>query len=401
MARDRLKVGLLTPSLAGVTAAGSGIGVHFRHLADGLVEAGHDVTVLLLSDRDVSAALPTDVRLISSPVPTSARLAGAFNWQFHQWLCERARKQAAARAAQQLSVLDIWETTSTGTPALHFLRVTPRAPVVTRVSTTASQLRDTNAGRAFWITRQHERQERAAIKLSDAVVTHTQSHRERIVREFSLDPTKVPVIPHGIPLPPRPKRPARQQVELLYVGRLELRKGIDLLWQVLPGLLAENPNVHVTLVGHDPDGHWQARFRTEAPASVQPQIEFAGVVSDEILGTHYAKADVLLAPSRYESFGLMFVEAMAWELPVIALDTPGASEVLVHDATALLVPMEDIGGLNAAITSLIKDPTLRRRLGEAGRKRAEQLYSREALAAASSSFYRKTLGAARGGNLVR
>lgn len=396
MKGSQLHVGLLTPSFAGASAVGSGIGVHFRHLAEGLMAAGHAVTAIVPVEAD--KAKPTDegyLQVLPVTVPPMAKLLGRVSWQFHQWSYERALRRAAAQGARTCPGIDVWETTSTGAPALPFLDVRPRSPIVTRVSTTASQLRTTNEGPPNWLTRQHERQERAAIAGSDAVITHSASHRDAIAREFGLTPASIPIIPHGIPLPVVSERAPRPEVELLFVGRLEHRKGIDLLLGALPAVFASSPAIHATLVGTDSGGYWQAHWNTIAPAAVRERITFTGAVSDQTLAAHYARADVFVAPSRYESFGLMFVEAMAWKLPVVALAAPGANEILVAGQTALLTPPDDIPALAAAINRLAGDSSLRRQLADAGRQRAEARYSRAALTEASVAYYRALLAKVR------
>jgi glycosyltransferase involved in cell wall biosynthesis len=392
-----LHIGLLTPALAGVTGLDSGIGVHFRHLAEALVAAGHRVTVVVVTEKNTvpPTGLAFAVRIIEIRPAVAARVVGRMHWQLHQWTCVRAGIAAAARAVRELDV-DIWETTSTGSLALDFLGLRPRAPVVTRVSTTAAQLRATNAGPITWVGRRIETWERTAILRSDRVFTHSLSHRAALAAAFSLAPETIAIVPHGIPVPANtPLRSASNpKCEILFVGRLEHRKGIDLLLAALPAMLQAEPDATVTLVGTDRDGHWQKMWRQSAPAVVRDRVSFAGVVDAATLTSHYRNAHVFIAPSRYESFGLIFVEAMAYALPVVALRAPGAIDLIENDVNGVLVSPDDPSALSAALSGLVSDRARRQRLGDAGRRSVEALYSLPALASASVAFYRDRLSVA-------
>jgi len=300
----------------------------------------------------------------------------------------RARHRAAAIAALACADVDIWETTSSDSPALDLIRVTRRAPVLTRVSTTSSQLRLTNSGAPNWISRQKEGWETRAVRTSDAVVTHTPRHRILMAQEFGLDPACVYLVPHGIPLPPPP--PARvdnSAPRLLFVGRLEHRKGIDLLLAALPAALNAHPCVTADLVGLDPQSHWEKYWLNHAPTELHHRVHFHGLLPQADLDLAYAEADIFVGPSRYESFGLVFVEAMSRGLPVVALAAPGALDIILPEITGLLTPPEVATALSAALIRLIMDATLRRRLGAAGRGIAESQYSRDTLVKKSLSAY--------------
>ncbi len=393
-----LQIGLLTPTFVGVTGFDSGIGAHFRHLADGLAAAGHTVRVVAVTDKPVAATpanFPYDVRLVQVPRPALARLVGKFSWQLHQWTNVRAAIAAADTAAAATTV-DIWESTSTGALALHLLARRARPPVAVRVSTTASQLRATNAGAINWISRQIEAWEREVIGRADCVVTHSASHRAAIAEQFQLRAGKIPIVPHGIPVPPAlPRATEPSRCAVLYVGRFEHRKGIDLLLAALPAVLAAVPRATVTLVGADANGYWQNRWRQETPALLRERVTFAGVVDAVELAQHYRAADIFVAPSRYESFGLIFVEAMAHGVPVVALRAPGAVDIIESGKTGLLAEPENPAALAEALVALARDPARRTQMGAAARQVVEKFYSVPILAANSERLYRDVIAARR------
>ncbi|RYZ65226.1 MAG: glycosyltransferase, partial [Proteobacteria bacterium] len=89
----------------------------------------------------------------------------------------------------------------------------------------------------------------------------------------------------------------------------------------------------------------------------------------------YNECDIFVAPSRYESFGLVFLEAMVFGKPVIAGDAGGGPEVVTHEKSGLLVPPGDAGALGAALNRLLADPGLRIRLGQNARRDYETRFT--------------------------
>ncbi len=172
-------------------------------------------------------------------------------------------------------------------------------------------------------------------------------------------------------------------VNLLFVGRFEKRKGIDLLLEALAKLLPVHEHLHATLVGKSDlvgpgNGTWVDWFETEFPGGDwRARLTIAGEVSDERLGELYRDADLFVAPSRFESFGLIYVEAMSHGLPLVALAEGAATEVA--DVTSAMLVPESAKSLAEAIERLVLDPKLRASMGEAGRSRYENLFTEEVM----------------------
>jgi glycosyltransferase involved in cell wall biosynthesis len=106
-----------------------------------------------------------------------------------------------------------------------------------------------------------------------------------------------------------------------------------------------------------------------------------------------AAADVFAMASRAEPFGLVYVEAMAMRLPVVAFRTGGTPEVVVDGVTGLLSEPDDLERLTNNILGLLDDPELRRRLGAAGRQRVEGCFDTPRLAADVDALYKRLLSA--------
>ena len=113
---------------------------------------------------------------------------------------------------------------------------------------------------------------------------------------------------------------------------------------------------------------------------------FTGIVDDDELLRSYQTCDVFVAPSRFESFGLILLEAMRLAKPVIAGDAGGMREVVGQGGAGVLVPPGDVAALVQAIVSLLRDPLRRRAIGEAGRHRFEQRFTLERMTDGIEAF---------------
>lgn len=167
--------------------------------------------------------------------------------------------------------------------------------------------------------------------------------------------------------------PPPQPLTLLTVGRLVSRKGIDRVLEALAVLLAEFPDLRYRIVGDGPD-----RQRLESLASelgVGHAVTFLGRVPDEALPSLYRQAHIFVMPAReerdaasVEGFGIVYLEASASGLAVVAARSGGVSEAVRAGETGRLVPPDDPEALVRALRALIVDGEERERLGCAGRR---------------------------------
>jgi len=180
---------------------------------------------------------------------------------------------------------------------------------------------------------------------------------------------------------------------MLFVGRFEKRKGIDLLLDAIPEVLEAHPGVTFELMGRDDlAGEHGVPYREEfesrhADAAWFDRVTFHGHVDDEQLWQAYQDADVFVAPSRFESFGLIFLEAMAASLPVVALSAGAAPELIAHGDTGFLVEPDVPGALSEALTTLAGDPALRFELGRSGRALYESRFTEDAMVSGAEALF--------------
>jgi glycosyltransferase involved in cell wall biosynthesis len=173
----------------------------------------------------------------------------------------------------------------------------------------------------------------------------------------------------------QPKRVApRDRIVVLTVGRLHPRKGQMLTLEALQMLPAEiRRRIEYWIVGGESKGGYEASLRTAARAQPDLLVRFFGNLPDDELAKVYDGADIFAMTSvnldrSIEGFGLVYLEAAAHGLPVVAHDVGGVSEAVADGVTGLLVPPGRPVQLAAAFEKLIHDAQLRTKLGEAGRE---------------------------------
>jgi hypothetical protein len=177
---------------------------------------------------------------------------------------------------------------------------------------------------------------------------------------------------------------------LVFVGRLEQRKGIDLLLQAANRFLNVDSTAHLLIAGRDPDG-WSRRALDMLDPDLRARVQFMGEVADSTREKLLARAYALIFPSRYESFGLVPLEAFVHGVPVIASRSGAIPEVVREGGCGLLFDVDDAASLAQAVSELIKNPSLRLRLSAGARKRVRELSSRQ-MALATVELYADLLG---------
>ncbi len=193
-------------------------------------------------------------------------------------------------------------------------------------------------------------------------------------------------VPHGVAdvAPAQVKRAAdyrasnKGPVNILYVSRLEQRKGTDLLLSAAAALLKNGESIKLHVVGRDsyagdPKRSYKTQFLAANPG-LSDAVVFHGELDDAELVALYETADIFCVPSRYESFGIIYIEAMRYGLPVVALAAGGVTDIVVDGETGLLCTDKTAFAVQSALQTLIADRKLRLRMGQAGRDRFVQQF---------------------------
>jgi phosphatidylinositol alpha-mannosyltransferase len=352
-----MRVGLVSPY---DYSHPGGVNAHIRPLAAQLREQGHEVHVLAPSSHKVESDANFHRVGRAYPVPVNNSVARINLNPLH------ARKVSEILQQERFDVLHLHEPLAPMLP-LTVLRQSRAANVGTFHAFAESSLPYASS-RDFlgaYLDRLH-----ATVAVS--VVARA------FVRRFFPEVEPV-VIPNGVDVARfRPDLPPLRHlrdgcVNFLFVGRLEERKGLRDLLDGYGYASQQVPGSRLIVVGGGPD---RREMEQIVRARGLRNVVLAGRVPDEVLPRYHASADVFCAPATGgESFGIVLVEAMAAGLPVICTDIAGYRSVVEPGVDSLTVPPHDPHLLGQAMAGLAGDASLRRRMGEAGMRRARQRYS--------------------------
>ena len=242
--------------------------------------------------------------------------------------------------------------------------------------------------------------ERELIASASRIVAFSPHERDAMVRLYGANAAKVNLVPCGVDLnrfKPLDRTAARERLGLnggkvlLYVGRVEPLKGLELLVHTA-AQMETCQDVKVLVVGGASDGDEEVgRLRDLAKdLEVDQMIDFVGRVDQEELPYYYNAADVCVVPSYYESFGLAALESMACGTPVVATRVGGLSTVVHHGHTGYLKSWRCPEAFANSLEMIIASEGLQDSMGKAARKRAEAM-SWERVAAGINDIYRSVL----------
>ena len=232
---------------------------------------------------------------------------------------------------------------------------------------------------------------RLAVRIAVSVAA-----RDFAAHSLGLAATDFRVVPNGVdvdayrraePLPDLvdPERPL-----LLFVGRLEPRKGLDVAIRAFLRLRATTPRLRLCVVGEGPE---RERCQQMVPPSIRPDVLFVGRVDEATKPRYHASADLAIAPNTGgESFGIVLLEAMAAGLAVVASDIPGFRTVVKDGHQGRLVPPGNAHALAEAIAALLDNDKLRRAMAAQGQATA-QSYSWPLIGERVMALYREAFHA--------
>jgi alpha-maltose-1-phosphate synthase len=258
--------------------------------------------------------------------------------------------------------------------------------------------------------------ENNAYKTSDGIIAVSEQMRADVIEAYGVAPEKVTVIHNGIdPEFYKPTFDNNLLLEygidpaipfVLFVGRITRQKGIS---QLIAAAKYFNKNCQIVLCAGAPDTPEIAKETEALIANLKSEREGVILISEMLprdkVKVLYSHARVFACPSLYEPFGIINLEAMSCETPVVGSHVGGIPEIIVEGETGFLIPLESVSRTNfdplnpetfqkhfaAKINALLDDENLANQMGKAGRVRVLKQFSWESIAKTTYNYYQEVI----------
>lgn len=395
--KSKLRICLISSEYPPETGWG-GIGTYTHNLAYGLASAGHNVTVISQAtdrpvqydDKGVNIYRIFDKKL---PIKGISRILNIVSMGlFAPWWHSKSFFLKLEGLIKQRGYFDIIEGPLwLGECCAYSKKI--QTPLIIRLQTPIFKSREILGLPPSRI----EFLEKKSLQKANKIIAISDSIAQLVSKKYRIDPQKIIVSPLGINCPPiiRPLF-RKNSYKLLYVGRLEQRKGTQELVEALPEILSQNHKITVDIVGqdcHQAPGNisYFEYFAKKVPEKFRNRVKFHGFVSDWDLQEFYRNCDLFIAPSRYESFGLIFLEAMAYGKPVIGTKTGGISEIVADGKVGLLVEVNNPGQIAKSVLKIFASEQLREKLGKQSFKHVREKFTKEQMVESTLKIYKRTI----------
>ncbi|MNW40487.1 Capsular glucan synthase [compost metagenome] len=382
-----------------------GVGTYTKMLAEGLAKLGYPVYVITsdLPEKEMSINGVTliSVEKISTPqlfgfIPQSMNVTKT-NLEYSlkvSYIVEELYNKELIKVLES----PLWDYEGFLSTNIEGLKTFVRLETPLKV---AAETQNWGWNKDFELS---SRLEKKFIESCTAVIPISQDIKTTIGQLYGVnwDDLKVRLVPLGIEKNQvevnqdlLPYIREKDDINILFVGRLERRKGIDILLDVASSICQKFSNVKFIIAGNNNIPIQNNKTAMELFLNKHPHLTdrvlFLGEISEDRKRQLLLDCDIFVAPSRYESFGLVFLEAMQFGKPVVGTMVGGVKEIVLSEKIGLLVEKEDEGQLENALEKLIRSPELRRNYGEEGRKRFLNNYTQEAMVNNTLSLYKTIL----------
>jgi phosphatidylinositol alpha-mannosyltransferase len=353
-----MKIALVSPYDFAVPG---GVNNHIEHLRDNFLRLGQEVRIIAPSSRPSSHK--QEDRVI--PIGRAVGIPAAGSVARVTLSLRLAPKVKKALQEEHFDIVHVHEPFAPFLP-MQVLRQSTSVNVATFHAAK-------EGGRNRWYLYGHHALKRWFRRLDGKIAVSLPAMR-LVSRYF---PGYYNIIPNGVDVEhfEEEREPIQQFADgrpnILFVGRLEKRKGVKYLLQAFAEVKKETPEPRLLIVG--PPTRAARGYHRWVKETGLPDVEFIGYVTYDELARYHHTADIVVAPATgNESQGIVLLEAMAAGRPLVASNIEGYASVVTHGVEGLLVTPKDRRSLAAALIDLLADPDKRREMGENGRLRAEQ-----------------------------
>ena len=371
---------------------GGGIGTYVNNLVQGLANRGHQITVVSpqIQGKDSEFSQEGNISVYWIPkrhTPLLERVLPGVGWAKDVYRVFRR-----VNKAHKIDVAEFpnWEAGGL------FVQLLTKVKTIVRVHTPYFETLQIDKGTHSLKDKSICFQERLSCQLATKLSSSTECHAGAVAKEYQMPIEAFTILPLGI-LDKNSNQqnvvPNSGAVKLLYVSRLENRKGTLYFLEALKVLINKGYTFSVDIIGsdrkHAPDNQSFRAYTEDKLTELKGVVTFHGFVND--LDEFYRNADLFVVPSIYESFGLIYAEAMMWGLPSIATTGGGIPEVVSDGFDGLLAKPKDVESLVEKIERLIVDEKLRSTMALNARKSFEEKFEQSLFVKRTESLYTNAL----------
>lgn len=377
-----------------------GVGTYVYESAHGLAKAGHRVTVLTRALESPKHYSEEDGVEVIRILPKWSLSKVPLFWRSNRvWEGYRLAVADALSAIVKSHSIHVIESPDLNSELFLFSLIRwHRPPFVVRLHSGNHILDQSKNG--YFVKKGLDRAaERVTLRLASAITSPSSAAIRQRNPAFPLPKKECVVIPNpvntGVFRPLESVHP-KGDLEILYLGRMEAIKGVDILIKAIPMICQSVPEARFTLIGA---GMGKSNtlsadkvLESQLPRQFLDRIRLLSHVERKKTPEIYARASVCVIPSRWEQFGYTCAEAMACGKAVVASNAGGLAEIVEDKVSGILVEPENPQKLAEAVIDLLRDTKQREALGKAARERIERLFSTDVVIPKMAEFYRKVIG---------
>lgn len=227
---------------------------------------------------------------------------------------------------------------------------------------------------------------------ASGVVAFSRHSAEHVSVMCSFPYKNIRIIPGSMDVVQEMPQRAKYQNSILFVGRLEPRKGADVLCSAMEKIWARYPETELYFLGREA-GLTKYELLNLIPEKFRDRLRFMGFVSRKLLAEYYAKAALYVAPTQHETFGYTILEAMSFGVPIVSTEAGSVPELIEDGMNGSLVPVGDTSALSDAILDLLQNPEKRERFRKNGLLKAAE-FKIEKIGPRMLEFYESLKGKA-------
>lgn len=389
---------------------GGGIGTYARWIVPALTAAGVRVHVITEAHDRTQPRVEIDGLTTIHRVPVGIGRGGWTN-AAARFSIQAGRVVSKLWRSGQVDIAEFAECEAGGLATLLLRGGSNHIPTIIQLHTPSEQLfvlRSLTSRRLDHSLTTYFQSERLAMTLADAILAPSQFIADWASAHYGFKnpPAVIPYATGPLP-PPPPSPPSNQPITVLYIGRIEPRKGVESLIRAWNGVINQFPNARLHLAGADtsgaPDGgSMRAYLLEQLDESARNRVVFLGRLGSEALGNEYARANLCVIPSLWENFPNTCIESMSHARAVLVGDQGGMREMIGTTQAGLTFKAGDEHDLQSTLISMLKQghEHLTQR-GRVGRARIEHLCDPERIATLRIEHYRSVINDSRPSSSLR